>query len=58
MGEIPLRIRHNPDIIAIYKSFWNFVAALRPGAYLADSLPWLNYLPWYGRNLRQGFVED
>lgn len=30
----------------------------RPGAYLADSFPWLKYLPWYGRELRQGFIED
>ncbi|KAG0700993.1 cytochrome P450 [Suillus ampliporus] len=27
----------------------------RPGAYLVDSIPWLKYLPWYGRDLRRGF---
>jgi hypothetical protein len=32
--------------------------SMRPGAYLVDSLPWLKYLPWYGRELRQGFIED
>lgn len=32
--------------------------SLRPGAYLVDSLPWLKYLPWYGRKLRRGFIED
>lgn len=32
--------------------------SLSPGAYLVDSLPWLKYLPWYGRELRRGFIED
>ncbi|KAG1733319.1 cytochrome P450 [Suillus lakei] len=27
----------------------------RPGAYLVDSLPWLQYIPWYGKQLRQEF---
>ena len=31
---------------------------MRPGAYLVDTFPWLKYLPWYGRELRQGFIED
>lgn len=31
---------------------------MRPGAYLVDSFPWLKYLPWYGRELHQGFIED
>lgn len=26
--------------------------ALHPGAYLVDSIPWLKYLPWYARELR------
>ncbi|KAG0704889.1 cytochrome P450 [Suillus ampliporus] len=28
---------------------------LQPGAYLVDSIPWLKYLPWYGRDLKRGF---
>ncbi|KAG0708177.1 cytochrome P450 [Suillus ampliporus] len=28
---------------------------VRPGGYLVDSIPWLKYLPWYGRDLKQGF---
>jgi len=31
------------------------VAALRPGAYLVESLPWLRYLPFYGLELKRGF---
>ncbi|KAG0700990.1 cytochrome P450 [Suillus ampliporus] len=27
----------------------------RPGAYLVDSIPWLKYVPWYGRDLRRWF---
>ncbi|KAG1737540.1 cytochrome P450 [Suillus paluster] len=27
----------------------------RPGAYLVDSIPWLRYIPWYGKDLREGF---
>jgi hypothetical protein len=28
----------------------------RPGgAYLVESIPWLKYLPWYGRDLRLEF---
>ncbi|KAG0697943.1 cytochrome P450 [Suillus ampliporus] len=33
-------------------------AALHPGAYLVDSIPWLKYLPWYGRELRDGCRES
>jgi hypothetical protein len=29
--------------------------AMRPGAYLVDLIPWLKYLPWYGRDLRNEF---
>ncbi|KAG2153382.1 cytochrome P450 [Suillus clintonianus] len=31
------------------------IAAANPGAYLVDSIPWLQYLPWYGRKLRQQY---
>ena len=29
--------------------------AIRPGAYLVDSIPWLRYLPWYGQELKREF---
>ncbi|KAG1750413.1 cytochrome P450 [Suillus paluster] len=31
------------------------VKIMRPGAYLVDTIPWLKYLPWYGRDLKLGF---
>ncbi|KAG1736225.1 cytochrome P450 [Suillus lakei] len=31
------------------------VGTLPPSAYLVDSIPWLKYLPWYGRDLKLGF---
>ncbi|KAG1866061.1 cytochrome P450 [Suillus subluteus] len=31
---------------------------LRPGAYLVNSIPWLKYLPWYGRDLRLRFERS
>lgn len=33
--------------------------ALRPDAfYLVDSIPWLKHIPWYGRELKQGFERS
>ncbi|KAI9568147.1 cytochrome P450 [Boletus coccyginus] len=48
----------DPDVLQVRKSLARFAMSLRPGAYLVDSFPWLTYLPWYGRELRQGFIED
>ncbi|KAG1748508.1 cytochrome P450 [Suillus paluster] len=31
---------------------------IRPGAYLADSIPWLKYIPWYGQELKEGFEKN
>ncbi|KAG2125139.1 cytochrome P450 [Suillus clintonianus] len=31
---------------------------VRPGAYLVDTIPWLKYIPWYGRDLREGFERS
>ncbi|KAG0694281.1 cytochrome P450 [Suillus ampliporus] len=45
----------DPDVIEINKLVSMTAAILRPGAYLVDTIPWLKYLPWYGRDLRQGF---
>ncbi|KAG1738956.1 cytochrome P450 [Suillus lakei] len=33
-------------------------AASHPGAYLVESIPWLKYLPWYARELRDGCRES
>lgn len=48
----------DPDVMQVRKSLERFVMSMSPGAYLVDSLPWLKYLPWYGRELHQGFIED
>ncbi|KAH0826061.1 cytochrome P450 [Lanmaoa asiatica] len=48
----------HPDVLHVRKSLHRFGMSLRPGAYLVDSLPWLKYLPWYGRELRRAFIED
>ncbi|KAG0701010.1 cytochrome P450 [Suillus ampliporus] len=45
----------DPEVIEIDELIWMLAEILRPGAYLVDSIPWLKYLPWYGRELRQGF---
>jgi hypothetical protein len=31
---------------------------LRPGAYWVDTIPWLRYLPWYGRNFKREFESN
>ncbi|KAH7915214.1 cytochrome P450 [Hygrophoropsis aurantiaca] len=43
----------DPEVQSIRKSFDVLRDALRPGAYLVDSFPFLKYLPWYGRKLRR-----
>ncbi|KAG1723925.1 cytochrome P450 [Suillus paluster] len=32
-----------------------FRVAIQPGTYLVDAIPWLKYLPWYGKELKRGF---
>ncbi|KAG0694288.1 cytochrome P450 [Suillus ampliporus] len=47
----------DPDVIEMNKVIRMTGAVLRPGAYLADTIPWLKYLPWYGRDLKRGAVR-
>jgi hypothetical protein len=44
--------------VEVKKSLERYRVALQPGAYLVDIFPFLQYLPWYGRELRQGHIED
>ncbi|KAG2032856.1 cytochrome P450 [Suillus americanus] len=44
----------DPEVIEMLQTT-RMVTKVRPGAYLVDSIPWLKYLPWYGRDLKQGF---
>jgi len=45
----------DPEVIRIVEGVERLRVALRPGEYMVDSIPALKYLPWYGRNLRDGF---
>ncbi|KAG1728983.1 cytochrome P450 [Suillus paluster] len=48
----------DPEVIETNELFRMVGAIARPGAYLVDSIPWLKYLPWYGRDLRRGFERN
>ncbi|KAG2135175.1 cytochrome P450 [Suillus clintonianus] len=43
------------EVREVHRLFESFRTALRPGAYLVDSIPWLKYLPWYGLDLKRQF---
>ncbi|KAG0695265.1 cytochrome P450 [Suillus ampliporus] len=43
----------DPEVIETNELIGMGGAILRPGAYLVDMIPWLKYLPWYGRDLKQ-----
>lgn len=45
----------DPEVQGVRQFLSAFGIALRPGAYLADSIPCLQYLPWYGRELKLEF---
>ncbi|KAG0696217.1 cytochrome P450 [Suillus ampliporus] len=45
----------DPEVIEIGQIMKKTGELLRPGVYLVDSIPWLKYLPWYARDLKQWF---
>ncbi|KAG2139190.1 cytochrome P450 [Suillus bovinus] len=45
----------DPEVLKLNQRNKMSSIALRPGAYLVDWIPWLEYVPWYGRDLRQAF---
>ncbi|KAG1772935.1 cytochrome P450 [Suillus placidus] len=45
----------DPKVVEVQQTIRMAAAILRPGAYLVDSIPWLKYLPWYGRDLKLAF---
>ncbi|KAG2346919.1 cytochrome P450 [Suillus weaverae] len=45
----------DPSVVEMRQIVKLFTAIIRPGAYLVDSIPWLKYLPWYGRDLKLAF---
>ncbi|KAG0694197.1 cytochrome P450 [Suillus ampliporus] len=48
----------DPEVIEVSQLGRMLREIMRPGAYLVDSIPWLKYLPWYGRDLKQGFERS
>ncbi|KAG0700994.1 cytochrome P450 [Suillus ampliporus] len=45
----------DPEVIAVTQLVMKTAQIFRTGTYLVDWIPWLRYLPWYGRDLKQGF---
>ncbi|KAG0700991.1 cytochrome P450 [Suillus ampliporus] len=45
----------DPEVIEVIQLVKKTGEVIRPGAYMVDSIPWLKYVPWYGRDLRRGF---
>jgi cytochrome P450 len=46
----------DPEVIERLEMMGKVTEIQRPGgAYLVESIPWLKYLPWYGRDLRLEF---
>ncbi|EIW80005.1 cytochrome P450 [Coniophora puteana RWD-64-598 SS2] len=43
----------DPDIARIHQVIERFLSVLRPGAYLVDRLPWLQYIPGYAPELQR-----
>ncbi|KAG1875680.1 cytochrome P450 [Suillus subluteus] len=42
----------DPEVIERLQMMGKVTEIQRPGAYLVESIPWLKYLPWYGRDLK------
>ncbi|KAH7918059.1 cytochrome P450 [Leucogyrophana mollusca] len=48
----------DPELQSVRAALDRMRVAMRPGAYLVDSFPFLKYLPWYGRDLKRGHELD
>jgi hypothetical protein len=48
----------DPEVVRIYKVLEHFQIALRPGAYVVDRVPFLRYLPGYGKQLKEWHQEE
>ncbi|KAK0468676.1 cytochrome P450 [Armillaria novae-zelandiae] len=49
---------NEPEIVAIGRSLKRVGSAVRPGAYTVDEYPFLQYLPFYGRELRSWHNDE
>ncbi|KAG2155673.1 cytochrome P450 [Suillus clintonianus] len=45
----------DPEVVEVHRRMRTATAVMNPDAYLVDSIPWLKYLPWYGRELKKEF---
>lgn len=54
-GKITPTSAKDEEVKYVRQRFVALAKAMRPGAYLVDSIPWLRYLPWYGQDLKQEF---
>lgn len=43
----------DPEVVRIRQVLGNFQTVMRPGAYLVERIPWLRYVPGYGRQLKE-----
>ncbi|KAG1728981.1 cytochrome P450 [Suillus paluster] len=49
----------DPQVIEMHEIMKLVSKILRPDAYyLVESIPWLKHIPWYGRELKQGFEKS
>ncbi|KAG2137440.1 cytochrome P450 [Suillus bovinus] len=48
----------DPEVREIRQFMNVFTTIVRPGTYWVDTIPWLRYLPWYGRELKRGFENS
>lgn len=49
---------NEPEMVAIGRSLKRVGSAVRPGAYTVDEYPFLQYLPFYGRELRSWHNDE
>lgn len=54
-GKTTRTFSGDPELLDARQRLEALGKSQRPGAYLVDSLPWLQYIPWYGKNLRREF---
>ncbi|OJA15671.1 hypothetical protein AZE42_11262 [Rhizopogon vesiculosus] len=45
----------DPEVIEVHRLIAMSRTIMSSGTYLVESIPWLKYLPWYGRELKRGY---
>ncbi|KAG1736938.1 cytochrome P450 [Suillus paluster] len=54
-GKTTPTLATDPEVIEMSQLIRTTGAVIRTSAYLVNTIPWLKYLPWYSRDLKQGF---